>query len=149
MPSSRGIFQTQELNPGLPHCRQIPYHLNHQGSPVWPQSPSFQSQVFGDHELSFGEMVTWTSLGWHGCHCSKPSLQAGLLRLGEGARSVTLLSFSLPLALVFWSVLTPLFVWPPIRAESLMFLGCGSFPPLLSVNCAGRRGRFQLTIPPW
>ena len=27
------IFPTQELNPGLPHCRRILYHLSHQGSP--------------------------------------------------------------------------------------------------------------------
>ena len=27
------IFPTQESNPGLPHCRLILYHLNHQGSP--------------------------------------------------------------------------------------------------------------------
>ena len=29
-----GIFQTQGLNLGLLHCRQILYHLNHQGSPI-------------------------------------------------------------------------------------------------------------------
>ena len=29
----RGIFPTQGLNPGLPHCRWILYHLSHQGSP--------------------------------------------------------------------------------------------------------------------
>ena len=29
----QGIFPTQGLNPGLPHCRQTLYHLNHQGSP--------------------------------------------------------------------------------------------------------------------
>ena len=29
----QGIFLTQGLNPGLPHCRQILYHLNHLGSP--------------------------------------------------------------------------------------------------------------------
>ena len=28
----QGIFPTQELNPGLPHCRQILYQLSHQGS---------------------------------------------------------------------------------------------------------------------
>ena len=28
----QGIFPTQEWNPGLPHCRQILYHLSHQGS---------------------------------------------------------------------------------------------------------------------
>ena len=34
------IFQTQELNAGLPHCRQILYSLSHQGNPfkqVWNQ----------------------------------------------------------------------------------------------------------------
>ena len=28
----QGIFPTHRLNPGLPHCSQILYHLNHQGS---------------------------------------------------------------------------------------------------------------------
>ena len=27
----QGIFSIQGLNPGLPHCRQILYHLSHQG----------------------------------------------------------------------------------------------------------------------
>ena len=29
----QGIFPTQGLNPGLPHCRQILYQLSHKGSP--------------------------------------------------------------------------------------------------------------------
>ena len=29
----QGIFPTQGSNPGLPQCRQILYHLSHQGSP--------------------------------------------------------------------------------------------------------------------
>ena len=29
-----GIFPTQGLNPGLPHCRWNFYHLSHQGSPL-------------------------------------------------------------------------------------------------------------------
>ena len=32
-PFSRGIFLTQGLNPGLPHCRWILCQLSHQGSP--------------------------------------------------------------------------------------------------------------------
>ena len=40
MPSSRGIFETQGSNPGLPHYRSILYHLSHKGSPRilerWP-----------------------------------------------------------------------------------------------------------------
>ena len=30
----QGIFLTQGLNPGLPHCRLILYHLSHKGSPI-------------------------------------------------------------------------------------------------------------------
>ena len=30
----QGIFLTHELNPGLPHCRQMLYPLSHQGSPL-------------------------------------------------------------------------------------------------------------------
>ena len=33
------IFPTQGLNPGLPHCRQILYHLNHQRSPCYTVGP--------------------------------------------------------------------------------------------------------------
>ena len=29
----QGIFPTQGLNPGIPHCRQILYQLSHKGSP--------------------------------------------------------------------------------------------------------------------
>ena len=50
-PLLQGIFTTQGLNPGLLHCRQILYHLSHQGSPsahevdhyYWP----LQLHVFG------------------------------------------------------------------------------------------------------
>ena len=31
----QGIFLTQGLNPGLPHCRQTLYCLSHQGSPIF------------------------------------------------------------------------------------------------------------------
>ena len=30
----QGIFPTQGSNSGLPHCRQMLYHLSHQGSPL-------------------------------------------------------------------------------------------------------------------
>ena len=35
----QGIFPTQGLNPGLPHCRRTLYQLSHQGSP--PKLHSF------------------------------------------------------------------------------------------------------------
>ena len=34
----QGIFPTQGLNPGLPHCRQILYQLSHNWSPQFPFS---------------------------------------------------------------------------------------------------------------
>ena len=34
LPSSRGIFPAQGLNPGLPHCRWILYLLSHQEAPL-------------------------------------------------------------------------------------------------------------------
>ena len=39
----QGFFQTQELNPGLLHCRQILYHLNPQGAHLCSKS-SFRGQ---------------------------------------------------------------------------------------------------------
>ena len=35
----QGILSTQGLNLGLPHCRQILYHLSHQGSPDRKRKP--------------------------------------------------------------------------------------------------------------
>ena len=32
-PFTRVSYQTQQSNPGLPHCRWILYHLSHKGSP--------------------------------------------------------------------------------------------------------------------
>ena len=37
----QGIFPNQGLNPGLPHCRGILYHLSHQGSPPKQTAPRF------------------------------------------------------------------------------------------------------------
>ena len=45
----QGTFLTQGLNPGLPHCRQILYHLSHQGNPCWT------STVLVLQELTFQE----------------------------------------------------------------------------------------------
>jgi len=41
----QGIVPTQRLNPGLLHCRQIVYHLSHQGNPrilEWVAYPFFR-----------------------------------------------------------------------------------------------------------
>ena len=47
----QGIFPTQVWNPGLPHCRQILYHLSHQGSPSIQFSRSVVSNSLQPHGL--------------------------------------------------------------------------------------------------
>ena len=42
----QGIFPTQGLNPGLPHCRWILYQLSHKGSPEYSMCPqNYKLQV--------------------------------------------------------------------------------------------------------
>ena len=57
----QGIFPTQGLKPGLPHCRQILYQLSHQGNPrilewvaylfssgsSWPRNWTWVSSIAG------------------------------------------------------------------------------------------------------
>ena len=71
MPPSRGIFPTQGSNPGLQHCRQILYCLNHQGSPwilewvaypfsrgsPWPRNQTWVSCITG------GFFTSWAARG--------------------------------------------------------------------------------------
>ena len=45
----QGIFPTQGLNPGLPHCRWILYRLSHQGSPrilKWVAYPFYRGSSY-------------------------------------------------------------------------------------------------------
>ena len=74
----QGIFPTQELNPGLPHCRQIIYQLSHQGSPrvlEWVTYPfssgsSWSRNRTGISCIAGGLFTSWTT--WEG-HCIVPS----------------------------------------------------------------------------
>ena len=42
----QGIFPTQGLNLGLPHCRQMLYCLSHQGSPLTTGPPGNSQELF-------------------------------------------------------------------------------------------------------
>ena len=48
----QGIFLTQGSNPGLLHCKQILYHLSHQGSPTNSISDE-KFQLFKKFQLFF------------------------------------------------------------------------------------------------
>ena len=43
----QGIFPTQGLNPGLPHCRRTLYRLSHSGSQELLEEAVFESQKMG------------------------------------------------------------------------------------------------------
>ena len=48
----RGIFPSQGTNPGIPHCRQIIYHLSHKGS----LTASRKDLLTGAHNLQFSSI---------------------------------------------------------------------------------------------
>ena len=64
----QGIFPTQGLNPDLPYCRQIPYHLSHQRSPrilEWVAYPfsrgtSWSRNQTGVSYIADGFFASWT-----------------------------------------------------------------------------------------
>ena len=69
----QGIFPTQGLNPGLPHCRQILYCLSHQGNPrilewvaypfsrvsSWPRNQTRVSWIAGEFFTSWATKETY------------------------------------------------------------------------------------------
>ena len=57
-----GIFPTQGLNPGLPHCRAILYQLRHKGSPYY----------IGSHSVQFSCSVMSDSLPSHELQHARP-----------------------------------------------------------------------------
>ena len=53
----QGIFPTQRLNPGLPHCRRILYQLSHKGSPLITNGRARSSgkySSFSDRAAAYG-----------------------------------------------------------------------------------------------
>ena len=58
----QGIFLTQGLNPFLLHCRQILYHLSHQGSPHYMKKGKFKAMCELFKSLSNKEGCMDTSL---------------------------------------------------------------------------------------
>ena len=59
----QGIFPTQVLNSGLPHRRQILYHLSHLGSPrKWKALDKFGCQGLSWNELVLTPVPTWAPL---------------------------------------------------------------------------------------
>ena len=56
----QGIFPTQGVNPGLLHCRQILYHLSHQGSPkIWVLVVNFLVELNEERHIIDQFLVAW------------------------------------------------------------------------------------------
>ena len=56
----QGIFPTQGLNPGLPHCRQTLYHLSHQGSPKSKSRVQLFATPWAIHSMEFPRPEYWS-----------------------------------------------------------------------------------------
>ena len=69
----QGIFPTQGSNPGLPHCRQLLYHLSHQGSPrilEWVVCPFSRSNSWPRNQtgvfcIAGGFFTSWATREAH------------------------------------------------------------------------------------
>ena len=74
----QGIFPTQGSNLGLLHCRQILYHLNHQGNP--PMQETWVQSLDQENPLE-KEMATPSSiLAWENLWTEEPG---GLQSMGS------------------------------------------------------------------
>ena len=51
------IFPTQKSNPGLPHCRQILYHLSYQGSPAGGIFLVLSTVTYRDYMISWAVVL--------------------------------------------------------------------------------------------
>ena len=109
MPSSRGIFWAQGSNPGLPHCRQILYLPNHQGSPsthrhtkqvrTCPQAPELPS------ESGLRSALQWDYPNWPSSLQQTPSISA--LCCEDLSDLISVLCWVIQLCLIFatpWTV---------------------------------------------
>ena len=55
---SRGLFPTQGVNLGLPHCRQALYHLSHQ--------ESYTNSIWDFYSLPEGSFLNFMQIRWYG-----------------------------------------------------------------------------------
>ena len=102
----QGIFPTQGLNPGLPHCRRILNHLSHQGSP--------RILEWVAYSFSRGEIPH------SGIEPGSPALQADSLPAELPGKPPVLYSRSV---LVFYFVYSSMYMSVPVS----QFISCFSF----------------------
>ena len=63
----QGIFPTQGLNPGLPHCGQILYQLSHKGSPTileWVAYPFSRGSSQPRYQTRVSYTAGWLFINW-------------------------------------------------------------------------------------
>ena len=84
----QGIFPTQGLNPGLPHCRWIRYQLSYQGSPInmliLPKYIIYASVQFSS--VQFNRSVVSDSLGPHESQHARPPCPSATPRVHSDSR---------------------------------------------------------------
>ena len=110
VPFSMGIFPTLGSNPGLPHCRQILYQLNHQENPRilnWVAYPlcsgsSWPRNLTGVSCIAVGFFISWATMeapDTHSCTLQiedRPAPETALTSLVFSLFSSLLVRFFLP-----------------------------------------------------
>ena len=94
LPLLQGIFLTQGLNPGLPHCRQILYQLSHKGN----------TRILQWVTYPFSRGSSWPR-NWTGIACIAGRFFTNwavgeALDFSKGSQVCSLLSFRVKLKLV-------------------------------------------------
>ena len=110
VPFSMGIFPTLGSNPGLPHCRQILYQLNHQENPRilnWVAYPLCSGSFWprnltGVSCIAVGFFISWATMeapDTHSCTLQiedRPAPETALTSLVFSLFSSLLVQFFLP-----------------------------------------------------
>ena len=103
----QGICPTQGSNPGLPHCRQMLYHLSHRGSPrilewvaflfsIESSQPRDWTQVFGTAGRFFTMWATREAPSFTWRRNRKIEICEPGRRLSPNTRSASILTLDFP-----------------------------------------------------
>ena len=98
-----GIFPTQGLNPGLPHCRQMLYQLSYEGSPNQPSSYTYPLFFGFPHWVEIPELssrfplVIYFILSVYMCQTQSPNSS----HIAPALISMHLFSMSVSLLLLY------------------------------------------------
>ena len=120
----QGIFPTQGLNPGLPHCRRILYQLSHKGSPTFLKliekniSQAHENIIFEDTQISSIEVKLFFDVASdfyrRTLQCAKWGLRYSVRVYQNGVRQISWHFINMEQPAPWGRVFLPLLLWPTL-----------------------------------